>query len=146
MTPRILFALITAVAVHTAAAPAMACAVPHEQNVVRRQFETVIVAVVETSADTGPPRALGPDQPATWQPWQATARLSRVVSGRADARTYDFGRTGPFHPCAMQEPMPRPAAGQQWVLYLGRTDSGGLAVAASYPLEVARRFDPRLRR
>ena len=146
MTLRILFALTAAVTLHAASvAPAAACAVAHEQNVVRGHFAAVVVAIVETAADAGPPRSFAPDGPAEWRPWQATARLSRVVSGRAEAQAYQFGRTGPFHPCAMAEPMPRPAAGQRWVLYLGRTDSGALGVAASYPLDVARRLDRRLR-
>lgn len=146
MTSRFLFALAAATALHAASvAPAAACAVAHEQNVVRRPFAAIVVAIVETAADAGPPRSSGRAGPAEWRPWQATARLSRVVSGRADAQTYAFGRTGPFHPCAMSEPMPRPAAGQRWVLYLGRTDGGALGVAASYPLDVARRLDRRLR-
>lgn len=144
MRLRILFALTAAVVLHAAAVtPAVACAQAHENNVVRAPFAAVVIAVVETAADTGPPRPA--EHRGTWQPWQATARLSRTVSGRADAQSYAFGRTGPFHPCAMAEPMPRPTAGQRWVLYLGRTDSGALGVAASYPLEVARGYDRRLR-
>ncbi|CEJ16119.1 hypothetical protein BN1110_06470 [bacterium YEK0313] len=146
MTSKILFALAAATVLHAASvAPAAACAVAHEQNVVRGHFAAVVIAIVETAADAGPARSSGPDRPAEWRPWQANARLSRVVSGRADAQAYQFGRTGPFHPCAMAEPMPRPIAGQRWVLYLGRTDDGTLAVAASYPLDVARRLDRRLR-
>lgn len=128
---------------------AVACAVSDETNVVARQYDAVIVAIIESAEDIGGPGCI--DQPHCagrpgWRPWRATARAGRAVAGRADAPHYSFERTGPFHLCAHAEPVARPAIGQEWVLYLRRPVQGsGLAVAASYPLAVAQQFDRRFR-
>lgn len=129
---------------------AVACAVSDENNVVARQYDAVIVAVIESAEDIGGPGCTGQPNCAErpgWRPWRATARAgSAAVAGRADAPSYSFERIGPFHPCAHAEPVARPAIGQEWVLYLRRPmEGGGLAVAASYPLALAQQFDRRLR-
>lgn len=130
-------------------ARAIACAVSDESNVVARQYDAVIVAVIESAEDIGGPSCTGQrgcgEHPG-WSPWRATARTGRAVVGRADALHYSFERIGPFHPCVHAEPMARPAAGQEWVLYLRRPmRGGGLAVAASYPLALVQQFDRRFR-
>ena len=128
---------------------AVACAISHENNLLARQYDAVIVAVIESAEDIGGPGCTGQrgcgEHPG-WSPWRATARAGHAVAGRADAPNYSFERTGPFHPCAHAEPVARPVAGQDWVLYLRRPMEGSsLAVAASYPLAVAQQFDRRFR-
>ncbi|MBR0644316.1 hypothetical protein [Plastoroseomonas hellenica] len=139
-----------AAACSLSSARAVACAVSHENNVVARQYDAIIIAIIESAEDIGAPDCVDQrgcvEQP-DWRPWRATARAGSAVAGRADAPNYSFERIGPFHPCAHAEPVARPAAGQEWVLYLRRPMQGaGLAVAASYPLDIAQRFDRRFQR
>ena len=76
------------------------------------------------------------------RPWQATAGIERVLRGRARSGTIRFGRHGISTAC--DDMTPAPAAGDRWVLYLARDPRGGVGASLSYPLDVARRADPRL--
>ncbi len=78
------------------------------------------------------------------RPWQASAVIERVLSGRARSGTIRFGRIGISTAC--DDMTPAPAAGDLWVLYLARDPEGGVGARVSYPLHVARRADPRLNR
>jgi hypothetical protein len=76
------------------------------------------------------------------RPWQATAAIERVLSGRARTGTIRFGRSGVSTAC--DDMTPAPAAGDRWVLYLARDPGGEVRAGISYPLDVALRADPRL--
>jgi hypothetical protein len=76
------------------------------------------------------------------RPWQASAEIERVLSGRARSGTIRFGRIGISTAC--DDMTPAPVAGDRWVLYLTRDPNGDVGASVSYPIDVARRADPRL--
>jgi hypothetical protein len=76
------------------------------------------------------------------RPWQASATIERVLSGASRSGTIRFGRSGISTAC--DDMTPAPAAGDRWVLYLARDPQGDVRAGVSYPLDVARRADPRL--
>ncbi|WP_448951345.1 hypothetical protein [Labrys neptuniae] len=127
-----------------AAQPVLACAVAAETAVWARAYAAIVIAKVEDASYLGPAGSVA-EEPA-WRPWQAMARPSRSVTGKVDAATYNFARRPPFPICAVTGTLPLPGIGTEWVLYL-QPDAGAgnaLAVAEAFPLDFARRFDPRL--
>jgi hypothetical protein len=100
---------------------------------VRAAFDVVVVAAVTSVGFTGP---RGPD----FHPWQAQARLQRVVEGAPGK--FEFTFSGAQSSAACDDRKPPRSAGEVWVLYMRRLD-GALRVIEAYPLESMRKVDPR---
>lgn len=118
------------------ATPAAACRLYREPfQRVSDDFDAIALGVV-TRAEARP----GGERPG----WTATVRVRRSIEGRADAPSYEIGRTGSSAACDDGQAIAKP--GEVWVLYLFRdAQSDRMLVAHSYPLSVARRIDPRFR-
>ena len=77
--------------------------------------------------------------------WSATVTVTASVENRADAASYEIGRTGDSAACDDGQGIAR--LNETWVLYLWRNPTTGqMLVSQSYPLTVARRIDRRFRR
>ncbi|PVM85813.1 hypothetical protein [Caulobacter endophyticus] len=105
---------------------------------VAHAYDAVILARIESA---GPDDRLRGERPA----WTASARRTGAIEGKAVSQAvFEIGRTGQSTACDDGQPIAR--VGETWVLYLHETPGAGWTAGASYPLDLARRIDPRLSR
>lgn len=104
---------------------------------VTHAYAAVVLARIESAAHDD--RFSGDRQRA----WKATARRTGAIEGQpVTQEVFEIGRTGQSAACDDGQPIAR--VGETWALYLHRDSQGGFTASASYPLDLARRIDPRL--
>ncbi|MBI1684792.1 hypothetical protein [Caulobacter hibisci] len=114
---------------------AQACRVnqPPEARVAHA-YDAVVLARVERAA------------PLDGRGWRAQATGIQAVEGEVGpaATVFEIGRTG--EPAACDDGQAIAGVGETWALYLSRRPDGGFTVSQSYPLDLARRIDPRFQK
>lgn len=105
------------------------------ERIARGGYDAVVLTRVVRAAYTENPAA-------DYGPWSGTVEVTRVLRGKPSARTFLIGRTGETSAC--DDGLPRPAAGDTWVLYLAGANASQ-TVLHSYPLAIAMASDPKLR-
>lgn len=76
-------------------------------------------------------------------PWRVTASINQTVHGGDSPELVVFDRGWGAAACDDETPMPRP--GDRWVIYyVADHEIGATKVILSYPLDTAKRVDPRL--
>lgn len=135
---RVLFCVLSVAAALCGAEPALACRVYQSPETrMAYPYDTVIRARIERATHE-------PNNGDRGQAWRATARLAATVEGPIPAeRLFELGRSGESSACDDGQPIAK--VGDTWVLYLSKRPGGGYAVSYSYPLDLARDLDRRLR-
>lgn len=135
---RALLSCTLAVAALLCAGEARACRVYQSPETrVRYPHDAVILARIESAdyqdfiGDTG-------------RAWRAVARRTASIQGHiVEQQVFEIGRTGQSTACDDGQPIAK--VGETWALYLSRRPDGSYVASASYPLDMARKIDPRLR-